>query len=59
MIIHSTHNLQGGVTVSSTSAVTFDQFGSLIPLGASINIILSDGNNSYTITVTPNTGFIP
>ena len=55
----STHILKGEVTVNSTSAVTFDQFGSLIPLDTGINIILSDDDNSHTITVTPNTGFIP
>jgi MSHA pilin protein MshC len=51
----STHNLQGGVTASGSS-VAFDNFGS--PGSGGINITLSAGDDSRTITITKNTGFI-
>ncbi len=53
-----THSLQEGV-IANCSAVAFDQFGSPVPLGAGTTIKLSAGGNSRSITVTPNTGFIP
>ena len=52
----STHNLQRGVTASTTPVVAFDNFGS--PGGGEISITLSAGGDSRKITITKNTGFI-
>ena len=51
------NGLSLSVNPSSTTAVTFDAWGS--PGDTTISITVSDGTNSRTITVTRKTGFIP
>lgn len=54
----ATHNLPGGVTISSTvSPLIFDVWGS--PGTTDTTITITDGSSPQVITVTANTGFIP
>jgi len=62
----ATHNLAGGVTISSGvgTTVLFNEWGapvdlSGVPLVADTTIALSLGSQSSTVTVTKNTGYIP
>lgn len=50
------HTFASGITVSGTN-VTFDEWGS--PGIADTTIMLASGNETKTITISKNTGFIP
>jgi MSHA pilin protein MshC len=61
-----THTLPSGMTITTGAGTTvsFDKWGRPVdnggnPLTTNINIVLSSGSGSSTLTVTKNTGFIP
>jgi prepilin-type N-terminal cleavage/methylation domain-containing protein len=60
------HTLPSGTTITTGAGTTvsFDKWGRPVdnggnPLTMNVNIVLSSGSDSSTITVTKNTGFIP